>query len=227
MKKMVALLLAAVMCLSLAACGSNEHTDVPQENETQAQATKDELLAQAKEVDANDINNACYENLVKAKSDYCNQTLQLTGMIKTFVDNYVELTGVNAAKYLVDVYLPEEELLKLKSGQSIVVVGQTTDEIKKETVNIAGMPWDTNHLQMPVAYLVKDTFEFTGVLKGPNTSNAPAFNIEIGKSNYWMLIYFADGVDTSTLERDQKITFSAKAIYENPSWHYYDAQIIG
>lgn len=132
MKKMVALLLAAVMCLSLAACGSNEHTDVPQENETQAQATKDELLAQAKEVDANDINNACYENLVKAKSDYCNQTLQLTGMIKTFGDNYVELTGVNAAKYLVDVYLPEEELLKLKSDKVLLLWDKRQMKLKRK-----------------------------------------------------------------------------------------------
>ena len=232
MKKLIALLLAAILCLSLAACGSspdasgNNDASQTESEETKTQLSKEELLTQAKEADANNINNECYENFIKAKNDYCNQTLQLKGIIKTFGDNYVELAGFYGAQYIIDVYMPVEEMLNLQAGQSIVVVGQTTDEIKEETENIAGFPWDTSHFQMPVAYLVKDTVEVEGILKGPNTSYVPAFNIEIGGSNYLKLIYFKENVDLNALEFGQKIKFSAKAINKNDSWEYRDAEII-
>lgn len=221
MKKWVCLLLACTMSLALIACGSNTSA-----SENEAVLTKEELLGEAKDADANDINNEAFDNLVKVKSNYCNQTLRLKGQIKQFGDNYVELVGYYGATYVIDVYLPVEEMLELESGQSIVVVGQTTDEIKEETTNVGGYSFDYKHFQMPLAYLVEDRVEVEGVLKGANTSYVPAFNIEIGSSNVLKLIYFNENVDISSLEWNQKIKFSAKAISKNDSWCYYDAEII-
>ena len=74
--------------------------------------------------------------------------------------------------------------------------------------------------------IVNDRVEVTGVLKGINTSYAPAFNIQIGDSNVYKLIYFAENVNTNAFKINQTIHFSAKAVYENNNWHYYDAEIV-
>ena len=51
-------------------------------------------------------------------------------------------------------------------------------------------------------YLLQDTVEVEGILKGPNTSYVPAFNIEIGGSNYLKLIYFKEDVDLNAFQLD-------------------------
>lgn len=216
MKKFIALLLAAVMCLSFVACGKSE-----------AAKTKEEMLAIAEEYRCSDIQNDSIENIVKAKQKYCNKTLLLSGMVSNIEEDHIELAPIYGSNYIIDVYLSIDDLVLLEQGQLITVVGTTTDEIIDESENVAGCTFDYSHYQMPVAYLVKDTVEVTGILKDVNNSFAPAFNIQIGESNVLKLIYFAENVDTSTLEYGQEITFVAKEISKNDNLHYYDAEIIG
>ena len=276
MKKLIALLLAAVMCLSLVACGKSEAAktmdemiegigNVTLESEEAIAAaekmyealteeqkseldnyallvaaraeldklieesipTKEEMLAIAEEYSSSDIQNDSIENIVKAKQKYCNKTLLLSGMVRNIEEDHIELAPIYSSNYIIDVYLSIDDLVLLEQGQSITVVGTTTDEIIDDSESVAEYTFDYSHYQMPVAYLVKDTVEVTGILKGVNTSYAPAFNIQIGESNYLKLIYFGESVDTSTLEFGQEITFIAKAISKNDNWHYYDAEIIG
>ena len=256
MKKCLSLLLVLMLVLSLTACGSDnskesasepvstseptsastdatETESTPEttpettpEPTTEAAPTKDELLKVAEEADANDINNACFDNIAKAKLTYCNKTLELTGTVRTVQEDHVELAGFYGATYFVDVYLPLEELVELESGQRIVVVGNTTDEIVDSSESVAGYTFEYKRFQMPLAYLVKDRVTVTGILMGVNNSYRPAYNIKIGTSNVLKLIYLSDKVDTSTLTYGQEITFSAKAININDSWRYYDAEII-
>ncbi len=216
MKKFIALLLAAVMCLSLVACGKSE-----------AAKTKEEMLAIAEEYRSSDIQNDSIENIVKAKQKYCNKTLLLSGMVRNIEEDHIELAPIYSSNYIIDVYLSIDDLVLLEQGQSVTVVGTTIDEIIDKSENAAGYTFNYSHYQMPVAYLVKYTVEVTGILKGVNNDFAPAFNIQIGSSNVLKLIYFAENVDTSTLEYGQEITFVAKEISENDNLHYYDAEIIG
>ncbi|MBE7015621.1 MAG: hypothetical protein E7417_02225 [Ruminococcaceae bacterium] len=211
MKKIFSLLLASMMIFSLCACG---------------QPTKENLLMEAENVSASDIQNDSINNIVQAKQKYCNKTLLLSGCVRNIKENHIELAQAYSTNYIIDVYLSTDELATLKRGQSITVVGITTDKIIEDAENMAEFTFNYNHYQMPTAYLVNDTVELIGVLKGLNKSFAPAFNIKIGKSNVWNLIYFAESVDTSTLTIGQEIKFSAKAINENNNWHYYDAEII-
>ena len=74
--------------------------------------------------------------------------------------------------------------------------------------------------------LVKDRVEITGILKGKNYSYKPAYNIKVGDSNVLGLIYFADGVDVSTLENGKEARFLVKAINNGNGLKYYDAEII-
>ncbi|MBQ8502820.1 MAG: hypothetical protein IJ491_00900 [Clostridia bacterium] len=232
MKKIIALLLAAIMCLSLIACGGN---NAPETNETPTETTapeevkmsKDEMLAIAEEYTAGDIQNDSIENIARAKQKYCNKTILLSGTVRNIQEDYIELSAMYSANYIIDVYLSLDELVLLEQGQYITVVGTTTDEIIDASENVAEYTFDYSHYQMPDAYFVKDTLEVTGILKGVSNSYAPAFNIQIGESNVLKLIYFAESVDTSTLEYGQEITFVAKAVSKNDNWHYYDAEIIG
>lgn len=232
MKKLIAIFLVAVMCLSLVACGGEndapEASDAPIETTApeEVKMSKDEMLAVAEEYSSADIQNDSIENIVSAKQKYCNKTLLLSGAVRNIEEDHIELAPFYSSNYMIDVYLSIDDLVLLERGQSITVVGTTTDEIIDDSENIAEYTFDYSHYQMPVAYLVKDTVEVTGILKGVSNSYAPAFNIEIGSSNVLKLIYFAESVDTSTLEYGQKITFVAKAINENDNWHYYDAEII-
>lgn len=215
LKKIIALVLAAVLCFSFAACGKKS-------------LTKDEMLAAAEEYSANDILNDSVENIVNAKQKYCDKTLLLSGTVREIKEDHIELAAYYGAEYIIDVYLGVDEIGKLKSGQSIKIVGITTDELIEKEEKVAEYIFNYNYYQMPTAYLVEDRVEITGILKGKNNSYKPAFNIQIGDSNYLRLIYFADSVDTDAFEYGQEITFSAKLICEgaNNSWKYYEAEII-
>lgn len=214
MKKFLALLLAVVLCFSLVACGGGKTP------------TKEELLATAETVSSADIKNDSNQNIVMAKEKYCNKTLLLSGCVRNIKEDHIELSDSYGSNYIIDVYLSTEEIATLKSNQAITVVGNTTDEIIEATENSGGMSFDYNHYQMPVAYLVYDKVEVTGILGGINSSFAPAYNIKVGSSNTSNLIFFADEVDTSKLKLGQEIKFTAEATYGSMFWTYYDAVII-
>lgn len=218
MKKILAMVCAVAACLSLVACGGSGTGTV------KSKMSKEEMMTQAVEADATDINNESFENVARAKQNYCNKILKLKGTIQSIEEDHIQL-GCNST-YVIDVYLPMEELVTLDDGQQVVVVGQTTDEIIESSNNIAEYTFEYIHYQMPEAYLVQDRFEITGIVKGVNTSYAPAYNIQIGDSNYLKLIYFADSVDTSTLTFGQEIKFSARCIQGSLDWGYHDAEII-
>lgn len=235
MKKLLALLLVAVMSFSMVACG--EQTTSAEENNTSTEETtsnvitKDDMLAEAQSVDYTTIHNDSVENLAKAKSLYCNATLKVDGTVWEIKEDHVRIG--NGLYWGVSVYLPTEELIGLEIGQRIVVVGKTTDEIIEEEYEAFGYTETMSLYQMPEAYLVADYFEYQVTLKGKNGSYEGAWNILLGDSDYANLVYFADGVDLSSFNTSsngnpgEAITILAKSKFENyTSWVYYDATII-
>ena len=209
LKKIIALVLVAVLCFSFAACGNK----VP---------TKDEMLALAEEYSADDILIDSAENIANAKQKYCNKTLLLSGTVRNINEDHIELSASYSSNYIIDVYLSANELATLKSRQLIKIVGITNDEIIEDEEKVAMNTFIYNHYQMPTAYLVDDRVEFTGIFKGVDNIYKTAFNIQLSESNNSRLVYFADNVDTSTLEYGQEITLSAKVI----DGYYCEAEII-
>ena len=147
MKKIVSLLLTAIMCLSLVACSGGKEVKM----------SKDEMLAIAEEYTAGDIQGDSIDNIAKAKIKYCNKTIILSGTVRNIHEDYIVLSSSYAANYQIDVYLPLEELVLLKRDQYITVVGTTTDEIIDVSETSAQYTFNYSHYQMPIAYLVKDT----------------------------------------------------------------------
>ena len=174
MKKLLALILAAALALSLVACGGDgtgdnntpstpsggngdtTSTDTPsgggEDNETEEPAmTKEEMLQVAEDVSWVDIQNASVENIVKAKQQYCNKVMQLKGKIWSIEQDHIVIGG-DAANYLVDVYLPLDEIITLENQQVITVVGKTTDEIIDTTENVAEPGQSFSFLWNPSIY---------------------------------------------------------------------------
>ena len=172
------------------------------------------MLEQATEAQAHEIDNASNENMALAKQNYCNQVLKLTGQITKIAEDHIELgTGI----YVVDVYLPVDELVTLQTNQQVTIVGQTTDSIEKDSNGIS-------HYQMPTAYFVTDHYEVRCVIQ---TSGIKLINAEGKQVDGIRTVHWAEGVDNSQYTW-QEVTISAKFIYNSTTakWEYHDATIV-
>ena len=221
MKRVLSLLLALVMCLSLCACGGGNdtpETTVPETTVPEPMVlSKDEMLAAAEVVTLSQIEIDINSNILKAKQLYCDKVLKVTGIVVSVQEDYVEVgidTSVDGV--VIDVHLPIEELLLLEKRQAVTIVGTTNDVVNETSSgSMMGLEWVKTHFTMPEAYLVNDTFEVSGKLFGINQSNAPAFNFDDGTS-VTKLLYFADGVDLSAISSTSEITVKGKFFLAGP-----------
>ncbi len=242
MKKLLALMLAAALALSLVACGGGggtgdnntpsggngdtTSTDTPsgggEDSETEEPVmTKEEMLQVAEEVSWTDIQNASVKNIASAKQQYCDKVMQLDGKIWSIEEDHIVIGGTGD-KYLVDVYLPLDEIITLENQQIITVVGKTTDEIVNTTENVAEYSFDFSYYQMPNAYLVKDTVEWNCKTRGPSMNDDYDWIVEFENSNILHHVYFSDSVDITTLGLAMELKLSGKQIDNN----LHDAIII-
>lgn len=153
MKKLITLLLALTMALSLCACGSNDSTS--KNDDTVAEETivsKEDLMAEIGEdepVDMMTLQKAVLKNKVKAKQDYFDRPIAVSGKIRKIEEDYVCIMG---GEVLLHAYIPTEDLVNLENGNDITVVGIISDIQDLDTVIPSGtvvMP----HCIMDVAYL--------------------------------------------------------------------------
>ena len=239
MKKLIPLLLTLVMCLSLCACDGKDISaaapdaagDAPQEPaiDPEKPLSKEEMLAVAEKYSMSDIQNDLMYIGSGFEDKFLDKTLLLSGWVEDIGEDHIKLFDVYGFNtYMMDVYLPADELALLQKGQYITVVGNTTDEITDMEVSVAGQPTRTYfYYQMPDAYFVEEgRVEVTGTLRNRNFEFFPAFDIVI--DDHWELVYFADSVDTTQLKSYQEIRFSAKRIKSGYDvlGYYYDAEIL-
>lgn len=164
MKKTITILLALVMVLSLAACGGGsqptstpapaataEPTPEPTPEPTEEpKATKEDLLAEAEKADMVDLQNAVYDNKVKAKQDYCNTPIAVTGKAIKIEDNYVIICD---SQVCLDAYLSIDDLVKIETQNTITVVGIISDITELE-MEWGGSNFKSPHYIMDYGYLV-------------------------------------------------------------------------
>ena len=155
MKKALSLLLALVMCLSLCACGGGNDTpkttEAPTEA-TEAQLSKEELIANAIKTDVMTLQSAAGANRLKAKQDYCNKPIIVTGKAISVNEEYVRICDSQASVYA---YLAVDELMEVTTGKNITVVGIISD-LKDVEETIAGTVWKWPVYVMDVAYLIEE-----------------------------------------------------------------------
>lgn len=226
MKKWIALLLAAVVCISLAACGEKapEATQATTEQapaETEAALlTKDEMLGSAKPLTREEIEKSI-TNAAFAKS--------LVGNIYTFggdvwsvTEDYAVVTfyiqtengayGTAANVMVAQLYLPQEDLIALENRQRLSFVGRL-DDVSSHDETIPG--WGTQtvvDLVFNSAAIVADRFEETGTLHSRNASyGEDAWNIKFPGNDYLAVVHFREDVSSFL---GQEITYSYKVTGE-------------
>ena len=165
MKKFIALLLVAVMCLALAACGGKDTTTTEALTDTTApevsKLTKDELLAKASSI-TNDEAKSASSNPAFANSLVGNTYIIYGKVWNIEVDHLVieiHTEDENGNKYAyggsglqIHAYIPNEDLIKSSLGSMVTVVGEINniEQVKEEYV-------DASALIMENAYLVDET----------------------------------------------------------------------
>lgn len=228
MKKLLALMLAAALALSLVACGGGSgagdnntpsggngdvtSTDTPGGGEDSTPSmSKEEMLEAAIHADLYEIHTACFENVLSAKQTYCGKVLNIQAEISEIkMDSIIFTTGETD----IVVYLPEEDIAKLKSRQLVTIVGITNEDIVEETNT---MGFSKSVFTMEQAYLVSDKYETTVTIINEYNSE---WNVRL-ENGVERWAYFDSNSDISHYI-GKKVTISAKLI----DGKYYDAVII-
>lgn len=241
MKRTISVSLVAIMLLASVSCSDTTKND---QNPTQTTApvvtetlttektvvteeitaqptviTKDEMLAEATEVDFLIMDSDTYNNIVAAKKNYCDKTILISGIIADIKADHIELKPISdhGLYTRINVYLSEEELLKVTLSQMITVVGHTNNSIEEVTSTSDSYTFTYNHFQMEQAYLVQDEFEVTGTIHSESDFGANSYNFKIGNDPYLKVVYFLNpGEYKGTLTVRGKIIGN----------HIYDAVVV-
>lgn len=144
MKRFIALLLAAIMCLALAACGSGGEDS---KNET---ASNEDILSSAEDISAEQLWSDIGGNAAKAET-YVGKALKVTGtVIEIEKDNCYIMSHANEnstinhfedgvkfdCEFGIRAYLKAEELAELNIGDVITFAG-VLDSTGNEEYGIA------------------------------------------------------------------------------------------
>ena len=237
MKKVLSLLLALVMCLSLAACGSNDtngnsSTEQQRENNSEQQEssnviTKEEMISNAQPLTQDEIDKS-WTNAAFAKSLIGN-TYTFVGEISLIKEDHAVINSFFFEEYNTfttggidaNVYLPLDELISLENQQKVSFVGILDDVISyEETVPVGqdSMTVTSTAMVFKSAAIVSDRFEATGILVNEDTAGS-WFIKKSPDSDHLFKVHFRD--DVSAYE-GQEITYSYKDIGD--SW--VDAYIV-
>lgn len=221
MKKIIALLLAVLMCLSFVACDNDNKTKPNESNKAESAAlTKDELLSSAKPLTREEISKSI-NNIAFAKSLVGN-TYTFCGEIFSVQEDYAVVTfyitdkegnyATGANMMVANLYLPLNELVSLENKQRLSFVGRL-DDVSTHNENFPGSgPQTVIDMVFKNVAVVSDRFEKTGTLHSPNASfGEDAWNIKFPNNDYLGLVHFRD--DVSDFE-GQEITYSYKITSE-------------
>lgn len=229
MKKVLALMLALIMAVSLASCGGGKNNTSATEVKTKA--TKEELLKKATPIKEKELDKAI-GNMPYAKS-LKGKIYTFDGYVKSIEDKYAVITftieyedeGWNTSEETLvgNIYLPTEDLINnIEIDQKLSFVGEISKVKTHKTSDSIG-EHSVVDLVFENAFIVSDRFEDTGKLFSRNTEfGKNAWNVEMPDSDYMMLVKFREDVGDYY---HKKITFSYKYI-DDEDEGAYDAYIV-
>ena len=228
MKKILPLILAAALMLSLAACGGSPDNESGNSGDTSTSLDIENAITETprhifKDVEANQAN--------AMQNTYLFEVVvgDITGEYFEGGDNSVTLSTTYYVSTNVRVYLPTEQLAELTKGETVAVIGKITDVIEdsSQPTSTFVVFGKARLYDGEVAEVAPREDEiYTGLLKGKNDSYDGYWNIQIGDDPYLKLISFAEGEDLSAYNEaynsGEEITFTAYML----GGAYQDAKII-
>ena len=117
MKRVTALLLTAVLALSLVACGGNKEY---------SEEKKEDLTEEAEVLDWSKAHDEYLENAARAEQNYDGKLVQWTGTVTKIEETSCQMTNewhngvpLNA----IDVLMSQDDLASLNRGDEITIIG--------------------------------------------------------------------------------------------------------
>ena len=152
MKKLLALMLAAALALSLVACGGggagdnntpNTGSDDTTSTDTPSDGmTKEEMLEQATECDAAEIAGETANNVARATQTYCGKILSIKGTIGEISADHIQIESNSIVRF--KVYLPVEDIVNFQLQNTdlkrALVKIKKVNNTSKKYPRKAGMP---------------------------------------------------------------------------------------
>lgn len=204
MKKLIALLLAAALALSIVACGnggSGENTN----SKTNTNDEVNELLNNAEELDLKEMNEEVLNNIASANSTYVGNTYKVAGYITEITGEYCSISSSTSSQFSIHAYLNEDELAQLDRYEYVTIAGK----IAFDFVDASSFPVFEYYVDMKPAYFVSDIYEITGEIKNIQTDLSTPL-CQIGATAIFL------DVDTlNTLNIGDTITVEGKLYWDD------------
>ena len=202
MKKLLALILAAALALSLVACGGDSgagDTNTPSGGEDSA---KEELLSNASACNFIDMQSAYNDNKVNAQDTYVGKVYTVTGYISEIESEYVSIVPLNT---------PLDYLTG--SPVSTIIAYLSTDDIKQlskmEVINIVGEITNLENIEkveMKNAYYIDNTVTISGNID---------FVVDGSLTQHLMIVETESVPLSSSTLVDYKCTYNVCSVEEN------------
>lgn len=153
MKKILPMVLAAALVLSLTACGGTDKA-----------SGKEALLEEAMDCDFGVMQTSYEDNMVNAEDTYIGNTYRFTGYVIEITENSATLVPLNApAGFLsgafgvqVKASLSKDDIKELSKSEVVNIVGQVSGFDGGDTLTV----------NMDTAYYVDNLVTFTGTVEG-------------------------------------------------------------
>ena len=145
MKKVLALLMALVLVLSLAACGGSSETSM----------TKEELLEIAHPTSIKNISEEADSNIARASSTYVDNTYTVWGCVTEIASDTITLSGYGSCYLRAE--MTSDEIMNLNTGDRIQIVG-TISEITEGTISMKNAHFVTDEYKIENAIGIDITY---------------------------------------------------------------------
>lgn len=181
MKKILALMLAATLALSLTACGGDSgagDTNTPSGGNGDTTSTntpsggngtqtKEEMMENADTVTIDRLASDFSNNIVSAKDEYIGKSFIVPGIVYEIREDSCILSvfyTVSYDEYFIKANIPADELKRLNTKDIVTIVGVITD-LEEATDNWGGEQVNVNYINMTNAYFVDEISEVSGTVK--------------------------------------------------------------
>lgn len=197
MKKILPLILAAALMLSLAACSKEENTS----------DNNKEVAENTQIIELSEIYDCASDNLANAMETYVGNPYQIFAFVTDIQADYCTLTFYNFGSIGGDTdsqelraYLPSETLSSLQKGCGINIAG-TIESIGKQDREVSGYNLKCLCVNMKEANYIDNIHELTGIINEVNLDESYCIVTQnVQANNFQSTINVISYLDTESLK---------------------------
>lgn len=206
MKKILPLILAAALMLSLAACSKEENTS----------DNSQDVSENTQIIELSEVYDCASDNLANATETYVGNSYQIFAFVTDIQADYCTLTFYNFGSIGGDTdsqelraYLPSETLSNLQKGCGINIAG-TIESIEKQDREVSGYNLKCLCVNMKEANYIDNIHELTGIIKEVNLNESYCIVTQNVQANNFQstinVISYLDAESLKSLNEGDTIT---------------------